>query len=416
MTYQIDIFTSLKERFPTWESLQSYLTSPDGGTIRCVAEGRYRILRYTKGISDLKSDHGKWMRSVIWDTETHLPVCIAPAKAEIGEPVSGGNGSYAAVEDFLDGIMINVFRNDEDLDTYQVATRTQLGANGTFYSEKTFNQMFHEALEAMRMTKEDLLRLIPQGTFASFLLQHPEHRVVSRCRSPHLWIIHTGSVAKDGRITINEENGSWPTHLKLPSHLVNSDCVNALQSTKGIAQYFQDVCQNQGWFYQGMVFKDGKGHRWRLRNPNYLYLRSLRGSESSDVERFLRLRSESKVTEYLKHYSEDRQIFWDLEQMLRAKTQEVFQAYCDVHKARTKTLKDLNKAIQPCVFKLHSHYLEHLRPNNETISMKHAVELVNNLQLYEQKRLLMPAAISGTPAGLVTAAAALAVAASSPLV
>jgi hypothetical protein len=126
-----------------------------------------------------------------------------------------------------------------------------------------------------------------------------------------------------------------------------------------------------------------------MRNPKYLYLRSLRGSEATSVERFLRLRSEGKVTEYLKHYTEDRQHFWDLEQALRKATQDVFASYCAVHKSHEKKLEDLPWAIKPCVFKLHSHYLEHLRPNNEKVYMKHVVELVNNLALYEQKRLLV---------------------------
>ena len=109
------------------------------------------------------------------------------------------------------------------------------------------------------------------------------------------------------------------------------------------------------------------------------------------MERFLRLRSESKVSEYLKHYGEDRQTFWDLEQNLRAKTKEVFDSYCSVHKAHEKKLEDLPWSVRPCVFKLHAHYLEHLRPNNEKVTMKNAVDLVNNLALYEQKRLLTAA-------------------------
>ncbi len=416
MTYQISTFATLKNSYPTWEALQTYLTSPDGGNIRCVGEGRYRILRYTKGISDLNSAHGKWMRSVIWDTEANIPICVAPPKAEKGDPrpmETGDSISYTSVEDFLDGIMINVFRTSEDSNTYQVATRTQIGAGGKFYSEKTFQQMFQEALAAMRMADVDILRLVPQGSFASFLLQHPEHRVVARCRSPHLWIIHTGSVAKNGTVTLDEENTAWPTHLKLVSHLSNPAFVEAVKTETGITDYFQDVCQNAGWFYQGMVFKDGKGNRWRMRNPNYLYLRSLRGSESTELKRFLRLRSESKVTEYLKHYSEDRQTFWDLEQLLRKKTQDVFTGYCQVHKTREKKLEDLDWAIRPCVFKLHSHYLEHLRPNNEKVYMKHAVELVNNLQLFEQGRLLTPVAPAAgySAGGLVDTAAALAVSA-----
>ena len=389
MNYQLQAFCELISSFPTWDSLQAYLTSPDGGQIRCVGEGRYRILRYVKGVSDLKSSHGKWMRSVVWDTEEHLPVCVAPPKAEKGDVPTGEGISYPLVQHFLDGIMINVFRCHSDPNTLQIATRTQIGANGKFYSEKTFAQMFEEALLTMGSSKQDILNLLAQPTemvpnhFASFVLQHPEHRVVARCSSPRIFLVHVGAVLDNGTVCINEDPDHWPSRWHLPRIY--------LPSEKSLSEFFSDYSNQQGWFFQGLTFKDGKGNRWRLRHSNYLYLRSLRGSESTALERFLRLRSESKVTEYLKHYTEDRQQFWDFEQALRQKTNEVFQAYCSVHKAHEKKLEDLPWAVKPCVFKLHSHYLEHLRPNNEKVYMKHAVELVNNLALYEQKRLLTPA-------------------------
>lgn len=370
MSYSISIFSELRKSYPSWEALQTYLTSPEGGQIRSVGEGRYRILRYTKGISDLSVSH--WLRSVIWDTERHIPVCVAPPKAEKGE--TGENVSL--VQDFLDGIMINVFHTSSEPGVLQIASRTQLGAGGKFYSEKTFADMFDEACKTMRVTKEDLLKLVPANHFASLLLQHPEHRVVARCRSPHLWIIHTGSIQDNGVVNIDEKCSAWPASFQLPTHEIK-------------ASGFADLCEQKGWFFQGCTFKDGNGKRWRMRNPNYLYLRALRGSESTSVDRFLRLRAESKVSEYLKHYSEDRQTFWDYEQTLRSKTQEVFQGYCDVHKAHSKKLDELDWALRPCVFKLHAHYLEHLRPNNEKVYIKHAVELVNNLPVYEQKRLLV---------------------------
>ena len=412
MSYSIDVFETLCKSYSSWESLQSYLTSPEGGTFRVVGEGRYRILRYAKGISDLNSPHGKWMRSVLWDTVSNRPVCVAPPKAQNGDPNTGEGISYPVVQQFLDGTMVNVFTTSDDSTTLHIATRTQLGAGGKFYSDKSFAELFDEALASMGMTRQDILTHLAQSNgkafFASFVLQHPEHRVVARCSSPRLWIAHTGVVNESGNVQITEDVSGWPSRLLLPRY--NDLQASSLQS---LSSFFAEECKSRGWFFQGMVFKDGKGGRWRMRNPNYLYLRSLRGSESTSMDRFLRLRSESKVTEYLKHYHEERQAFWDFEQTLRAKTKEVYDGYCSVHKSHEKKLEDIPWAIRPCVFKLHAHYLEHLRPNNEKVMMKHAVELVNNLALYEQKRLLTPAPpASGAAAGkLVEAATALAAAA-----
>lgn len=396
MRYTVPIFENLCKSYPTWEALQTFLSTPEGGTIRSTGEGKYRILRYTKGVSDLSVEHTKWMRSVTWDTERHLPVCVAPPKAEKDEPLTVPQTGvvYPLVQDYMDGMMINVFRSSEEPTGLQVATRSQIGAGGKFYSEKTFAQMFDEALSVMKFTRQDILKWMGTETFASFLLQHPDHRVVARCRSPHIWFIHSGSVSESGLVFINENGSAFPESIRLPQHSVPQQAEATVVATnpwftpKNKETWFTDLCNAKGWFFQGVTFKDGKGNRWRMRNPNYLYLRSLRGSEATSVERFLRLRNESKVSEYLKHYSEDRDVFWNFEQVLRNKTQEVFQAYCDVHKSHTKKFEELDPSIKPCVFKLHAHYLANLRPISKKVYMKQAVELVNNLPLYEQKRLL----------------------------
>jgi hypothetical protein len=192
-------------------------------------------------------------------------------------------------------------------------------------------------------------------------------------------------VTKGGDVEIDENLALNPL---LARFALTSYPMTGFRTDADLDSYFKGLVDTKGWFWQGLVFKDGKGGRWRLRNPNYLYLRKLRGSEATSVERFLRLRSESKVNEYLKHYGEERQAFWDLEEQLRQATRDVYAAYCSVHKSHERKLAELSKGVQPCVFRLHSHYLQHLKPNNEKVTMKNAVDLVNNMALFEQRRLM----------------------------
>ena len=114
----------------------------------------------------------------------------------------------------------------------------------------------------------------------------------------------------------------------------------------------------------------------------------------------MRLRSAGKVTEYLKHFGEEREQFWVHEQSLRAQTQCVYMAYVDVHKTRTKKLADLPKVLQPFVFRLHAKFLESAAAGTKVpITMKEAIELVNVSPMFEKKRLLTtPAAPVPAPA------------------
>lgn len=393
MSYSVAIFQDLKAKFPSSSALETYLTSPEGGQLRAVnVSDTCKIFRYVKGISDQKIPHTSWFRSVIWDMEKHIPMCIAPPKAESSAPPTGEAPTIVLVQDFLDGTMINVYRSFTNPNQLMVATRTQVGAGGSFYSKKTFREMFNDALVTMRLTEQTLLEMLPPVSevvpysFGSFLLQHPEHRVVSRCRSPHLWCVHVGSVGSNGAVTIIEDmtQSRVAPGLHIPLYPMTG-----FREQSDLDAFFRRLADSKGWFWQGIVLKNGKGARWRIRNPNYLILRALRGSEATSVERFLRLRAESKVNEYLKHYSEDRQLFWDLEQAFRTATKAVFDAYCVVHKSHEKKLADIPKPIQPFVFRLHSHFLEHLKPQNESVRMSNAIELVNNSALYEQKRLFI---------------------------
>ena len=51
------------------------------------------------------------------------------------------------LEEFYDGVMVNVFRilgPDGNIGEEHITTRSQYGAGGTFYSQKTFKELFGE--------------------------------------------------------------------------------------------------------------------------------------------------------------------------------------------------------------------------------------------------------------------------------
>jgi hypothetical protein len=384
MSYSISDLSNLKQEYPTWDALRTYLEAEQ---FRIVNDGRYAILRYVKSKTSKQNPNLSWLRSVVWDTHLHLPVCVAPPKAEASE-IPTGNQSLT-IQEFLDGTMVNCFRTVDDPTTLHLATRTQLGANGTFYSTRPFSALFDDALKEMALTREDILAMLPSPTpeqpasFASFLLQHPEHRIVARIWKPKLYAVHIGTVQNDGVLTMVETLNT--THPKLA---ISPYPMTGFSTTTDLNAYFESLCATKGWFFQGLTFKDSAGHRWRLRNPKYELLRNLRGGEAKDMDRFLRLRKEGKVKEYLIHFPENRDSFWYLETKLRSATEQIYQSYQTVHKLRLQPLSQLSKELQPFVFRLHSHYLNTLKPRNEVVHKKDAVEIVNSAATFELRRLL----------------------------
>jgi hypothetical protein len=292
--------------------------------------------------------------------------------------------------------MVNAFITAEDPSTLRLVTRTSLGAENKFYSAKTFGTLFDEALAATPVRTRDALMmhlreymggLVGQtAAFVSFVVQHPEHRIVAKPASPDLHIVHMGTVDAAGLVMVEELAGAWPGPLRRLQ--ITRYPVKQFHSEQEIQELMRRTAVSNGFRWQGLVFKDGAGARWRLRSPSYSMLRTLRGAEAFAVDRFLRLRREGKVVEYLKHYGEERKTFWAYEQALRARTADVLTAYGIVHKAHATKFADLPVAYKPAVHLLHVKFLEELRAKGYKVILRNAVDVVNGLKEFEQKRLL----------------------------
>ena len=396
MAVVIEHFQSLRERFPEWSALKAHLTSKEGGRIRVVeSESAYAVLRYVKGESGFLMPGVGLFRSIVWDTNNNRPVCFAPSKGTTGIPPI--HTQFVTVEDFLDGCMIQAFVSRQAPEQLQLATRTQLGANNHFYSSKSFRELFEECLASTPIRTLDALRqqlsdfMNSQGenviaAFGSFVIQHPEHRVVAKTNTADAHMVHLGFTTESGLMHVLEQSGQWPTalrRLQVPRYPIK-----LFHTEEEIHDLVRRTAVQNGFCWQGLVFKDGTGQRWRIRSPSYTMLRTLRGSEATPIERFLRLRKDGAVLDYLKHYGEERKTFWDFEQTLRNRTTDCAAAYDAVHKLHTMKFAELPAAYKPVVHLLHVEYLEKLRPNKETVRLKNAIEAVNSLKGFEQRRLM----------------------------
>lgn len=404
MSFATNIFSDLTETFPTWDSLRMYLMSAEGGKLRVMSSDTddLAVIRYTKGVSDFSKSHVRWFRSVVWNKVTNSPVCVAPVKAEKGnaEPCVS-----VRVTDFLDGTMINVFRTDQGV---RLATRTSLDARGTFYSARSFAELFDDAFRSLGGWKEYMESVLAVGQFASFVLQHPEHKTVLSIAQPRVYVAYTGAVNGD-EVTMTSLPSEWHDRLAAYAPQVYEDSV--IFETHGDSyQMMRD--QKLGYSWQGMVFQEVDGsRRWRIRNPAYTAVRALRGSESNAMERFLRLRNEGTVKKYLEHFRDESNEMWGFEKSLRERTAELYTAYTEMNKLKTKTMKQLPYCLRPHVYALHGLYLASL-PKDGTraapgdvkpVLKETVVSYVNRLPLEEQLKLLqgdrvpLPAVVLQTP-------------------
>jgi hypothetical protein len=388
MSFTLDTFATLSSTYPTWPQLKGFLESEEGGRLRVIEQDGVAVIRYDKAVKTNVAVGA--YRSVVWDMSGNRALCVAPFRATEGPPPV--KTAFSSVEDFVDGFMMNAWVADGRL---EVATRTRVGGSNTFYSEKTFAELFDECLEKTSLKNREGLKACLEGlrsaenagsAFASFVVQHPEHRIVAKAPSPMLFTVHTGCVMGDGKVSMSERSVNWPQELS--SLRISTYSQKSFEKDDEVEVLLRNTAAQRGWRWQGLVFKDGKGGRWRMRTPTYTLLRQLRGSESTALERFFRLRAQRKVVEYLKHYKEESDEFWKYEETLRARTSDVFSAYVDVHKAHVVAFKELPAAIRPAVFLLHSKWREELRPKGFSVRLQNVIEVVNKLRPFEKERLM----------------------------
>ncbi len=336
-----------------------------------VPETEYAIVRYVKGKSDMSSENVRMFRSVVWNTTTNRPVCVAPVKSERGEPPVGSN---VDISEFVDGVMINVFRGADG--QLRLATRTNLGATNSFYTTRTFSQMLSDACDGD--LEKAFGELVQHGRFVNLVLQHPDHKTVGHVKSARYVITSTGTVSENGDITFNTSSS---TAHKYPTGKSVRELMN--------------FGMRRGYMWQGLVFQDKSSHmRWRIRNPDYVRVRTLRGSESDSFERFLRLRSSGKTKEYLSFFRSESNELWAYEQLWRQRTQDLYNSYVDMNKLKKKTMKDLDFPLRTHVYTLHGRYLASLPKEGEVgkfpvpVSMETVIDYVNSLTLEDQMKIV----------------------------
>lgn len=397
--YEINVFKDLVTQYPNWEELQKYLESPEGGLFR-VADNKedsgFCVIRYEKGTSKMDLPHSKWFRSVVWNTKTNRPVCVAPPKAAAQEflfkALKDVSEAGIVCQELHDGFMINCFKAVGD-ETFHVTSRSRLSAAGKFYSNKSFRELFEEAYVN---TNSEILGFDQDvrspnassseaATFYSFLVQHAEHRNVKPITSNRVYLVHSGIVYTDGRIEFEDS----PEMVKGVPNIANIPLVPLV--TKPTISYAQIVLANtepdmvsddssevqkwvkqqlvdRDWTFQGLVFKDSAGNRWRYRSEKYSAVKTLRGNSPNIIERFAQLYTQSLIVRYLEYFPEDKKLIVDHMKIMDILIKFIYDNYVDIHITKVRAAETVDKMYLPHLYSIHGIFLNQLKPTGKKVN------------------------------------------------
>jgi hypothetical protein len=395
MSYTVTVFNKWVSDFSSWDALKSWLTSAEGGSLRVVEprDSTVALVRYTKGTSKFDLEHVRWCRSVVVDKTTRLPLSVAPPKANDVTESSVTDATIA--EEFVDGTMLNVFRAAGAAEE-SLATRSRIGGQGHFYDGgKTFQEMFKDALANNKMSA--LSQVLPQvdgaaSVFTSTVLQHPENRIVRNVTAASFVLVHQGWTAADGTVHLNENPAEFRCVLDDGSDAdffeIQEYKLEPLRAAKTLKDWVNKQSQERGYGWQGVVLKDGKGKRWRVRSDQYETVRRIRGNESSVEERFARLRKARSIDQYMVFYPEDRDLFYSLEGRLRKNTRNLSHFYTDVFRARKTAYYELPWPYKHHVSVLHNLFKDTLRADKKKVDLEQVIKYVNSLNFEDMVNML----------------------------
>jgi hypothetical protein len=207
--------------------------------------------------------------------------------------------------------MINVFWDDAIgvNGGWEIATRNTVGATSSFYkgpTAKTFRDMF---LEASKEANFDFIILKKTHCY-SFVLQHPENRIVVPFKKPQLYLVGAYEI-------INEENSiyvkiedyrQYKDYFRSQSTDVKFPEVYTFEKYADLIEKYGSM--NTSYDIVGVVLHNKlTGERAKIRNPVYEQVRNLRGNQPKLQYQYLCLRKEGKVKDFLKFYPENKKEF-----------------------------------------------------------------------------------------------------------
>jgi hypothetical protein len=291
--------------------------------------------------------------------------------------------------------MINCFQTTNDT-TVHITSRSKLNAAGTFYSKKTFRELFVEAYEDTIQEKENTLfsslsKPVEQNgelsVYYSFLVQHTEHKIVKNSTENRVYIIQKGTIYQDGRILV--EDGELET---IPFAMITTSPSYAHiltnQRSMEVQEWCKKILSDKSIDFQGLVFKDRHGNRWRVRSEKYSAIRSLRGNSPSIRDRFCQLYTTNLIHKYLEYYPEDS---WSMSIYLveiNKVIKVLYDLYVQLHIHKTKKVEDIDKMFHPHLYSLHGVYLSQLRPTGKVMTHQ-AVQLYLHKQPWQRLSFLI---------------------------
>lgn len=349
----------------------------------------YKIIHYDKDYlsNDMIKSSGLF-RSVITDDNNGIVVFSPPKSIRLDIFMKENDDlSNVIAEEFVEGTMINLFW-DLNKTEWEIATRTTVGGEVLFFQndnvKTTFRRMFLYVCDAVNLDFDKLNK----SYIYSFVMQHPLNRIVKPITEKMLYLVKVYSkVENDKDCFMIEEVPKETIHKEYFAHSnVKIPEVYNVDTYENLINKYGSL--NTPYEIMGVMLYSENGDRSKIRNPNYEFVKKLRGNQPKLMYQYLFLRKTGQMSAFLKYYPEYKKSFYEYRKRLHDYTSTLYYNYVSCYINKEKPLGEFPTEFRSNMYNLHQYYLTNLRENKQYISFKVVVEYVNKLHETQQMYLL----------------------------
>lgn len=330
----------------------------------------YKIIRYNKEFLKIHEKETLGLfRSVIINNENQI-VCFSPPKSFLFNEFKETKGSEFYLEEFIEGTMINVFF-DKNLNEWEIATKSSIGGEVYFNQDKkvTFKQMWEEVCKSSNFN----MNILNKEYCYSFVLQHIDNKIVIELEKNRIFLI---GCYKINGLEVEKQEIDRGLFENTSIEIVKREIINDL-----LLEYNNWSNDNIDFRKMGVVIYDNKGKRCKIINQNYELVKNLRGNYSKNQYRYLNLRREQKLYEYLRYFPEDKKNFTLYKEQLHRFTNKLYTLYIDYRVLKKIKIKEIPYEYKPLLVEIHDLYLNKNRIHKKRINRSDVINYINNLPI-----------------------------------
>ena len=338
----------------------------------------YSIIRYNKNLLSKENVSSVGLIKCLVLNDEKKAIGFAPPKSidlSDFELVYPEKTDSISAEEFIDGVMINLFWNPRIniAGGWEIATRNSVGADIFCVGKKTYSTLFKETINTLNF---DINKLDPAFSY-SFVMQHPAFSNVTQFES-ELYLVEMYEIVQ----TLNEIILVFQIDTTLT--LIENPCLKFPKKFEGWSSYnelkHKFASSNTHYSSKGIVLRNiATGERSKILNPTHLHVQRTLNMGQKELYKYLVFRRDGKVKDFLKFYPNEKSKWSLFRDYIHNFTNTLHQNYLDCYVKKTNNIEYVSEIFRAHLLCLHEIYIYKLLRKKEIITNTVVISYVNTL-------------------------------------